>query len=353
MDWSSSGIEHEWQYQLVSGDTFAPMGWLTTVTGGKITEGWRTDLRTSCTLSLDGGDIPLNCAVRVWHVASYRGEEVRELLGTFHPDPFGGTYEYGRMTGDVQLYSSLSKLSNARWKGTSAWMKKGQSVIAQFKRIAGWCYVPAWVTPSWKTSATFASTWVWVYATDSAYKGAQVCADAIGGYLGVDAEGRVTLTPYTAPSKMPQTWTIPTASIVALGVDVDVPSVVNKVTAKYENNGKTYTSEANVASTHPWAESRIRRVMAEELTSVTIQEGSSIQTQLDKATKSHLASVSDMKRTFSVDTLYSNEVRCGTVGLFEYRDSPNDEGIRAKVFCSAREINLDYKADMSLTLEEL
>ena len=352
MDWTSSGIEHEWRFQLVDGVSFSPIGWLGNVKGGSITEGWRTDLRSSCTLDLDGRDIPLSAAVRVWHFARLGTEEYSELVGTFFPDPWGGTYEYGRMSGDVQLYSALCKLSNARWKGVGK-MGKGANVIAKFKEIAGWCHATPWITPSWNTSKKFAETWVWVYPTDSALVGAQRCADAMGGYLGADEQGRVTLTPYTAPSKMGKTWAITPGGIALVGVDVNVPDLVNSVTAKHESGGKTYTASASVVSTHPWAEGRIGRLEAKELSSVTIQEGSSIQTQLNNAVKRELNSVSDMRRTFTLDALYDPSVKCGTAGSFTYRDSDADEGISCKAVCSSREIQLDHTAQMSLTLEEL
>lgn len=351
MDWSKSGIYHEWQYQLVDSTTLTERDWLTNVTGGRITEAYRGDLRTQLALDLDGGEVPMGTAVRVWHTATYGGETVRELLGTFHAEPTGGKYELGRMTSSVTLYSSLVKLRDTRGKQVRSVGKS--NIINHFNEIVPWALATPWVQPDWATSKNFSAGYVWQMPSESILAEAQRCADAIGGYLGVDEYGRVTLKPYVLPSKLGQSWQLLPGEITHLGVDIDVPDVVNRIVAKHEANGKTYTSVANLDASHQWSKESIGRIVAEELTNVTIQDGSSIQTQLDKATAAELKSRANATNTYSVDTSYHADVRCGTAGRLVYVDSPDDDGIDARVFCSGREIQLDHTADMSLTLEEL
>ncbi len=351
MDWSKSGIHHEWQYQLVDSATLTERGWLTNVTDAKLTEAYRGDLRSQLDIGLDGESVPLGCAVRVWHEATYGGETVRECLGTFHAEPTGGKYELGRMTSSATLYSSLVKLRDTRGKQVRSVGKS--NIINHFNEICGWALAVPWVTPGWNTSKTFAAAYVWQMPSESILAEAQRCADAIGGYLGVDETGRVTLTPYVNPSNMSEAWALLPGEITHLGVDVDVPDIVNRVVAKYERDGKTYTSVADLDAQHPWSRANIGRVVAEELTGVTVEDGANIQKTLDDATKKERDAKARATRTFSVETCYSDAVRCGTAGRLVYADSPDDEGIDARVFCSGREVVLDHTADMSLTLEEL
>ena len=351
MDWSKSGILHGWEYQLVDGVTLAERGWLDNVTGGSITESYRGDLRTQLSLDLDGGEVPMGTAVRVWHTATYEDETVRECLGTFHAEPLGGTYRLGRMTGSVTLYSSLVKLRDTRGKQVRSVGKS--NIIAHFKEIVPWALATPWVQPDWATSKNFSDGYVWQMPSESILKEVQRCADAIGGYLGVDEYGRVTLKPYVLPSKLGQSWQLLPGEITHLGVDIDVPDVVNRITAKHEKDGKTYTSVANLDAAHPWSKENIGRVIAQELTSVQVEEGANVQKTLDDATAKELKAKTTATNTYSVDTSYHADVRCGTAGRLVYVDSPDDDGIDVRVFCSGREIVLDHTADMSLTLEEL
>ena len=349
MDWTLSGITHEWQYQLVDSATLTARGWLDGVKGGKLTEAYRGETRSQLALDLDGSEIPLGSAVRVWHVATYGEETVRECMGTFHPEPAGGKYEYGRMTSSVTLYSSLMKLKTTKGKQVRSVGKV--NVINHFKEIVPWALAVPYVAPSWQTGKNFADGYVWQMPSESIYAEAQRCADAIGGYLGVDVMGKVTLTPYKKPSSLPESFWLLPGTVVHFGVDVDVPELVNRIVAKHEKDGKTYTSVANLDASHPWSKESIGRIVAEELTNVTIQDGSSIQTQLDKATKQALEERKAAKRTFTVQSNYDSAARCGAAGHLTYNDIT--ETINAKVFCSGREIQLDHTADMSLTLEEL
>lgn len=351
MDWTRSGIQHAWEYQLVDATAMTERGWLMNVTGGKLTEAYRGDLRSQLSLDLDGETVPLGCAVRVWHTATYDGENVRELLGTFFPTPMGGKYEYGRMSGSVSLYSALVKLQGTRGKQVRSVGKF--NIIAHFNEICGWALVTPYVQPGWNESKKFAAVYVWPMPSESILAEAQRCADAIGGYLGVDEHGRVTLKPYVLPSKLGQSWELLPGGITHLGVDIDVPDVVNRIVAKYENNGKTYGAVADLDASHPWSRQSIGRIVAEELTSVQVAEGANIQKTLDDAVKKELTSKTTATNTYSVDTDYSADIRCGTAGRLFYRDSNDDAGIDAKVFCSGREVNLDYTADMRLTLEAL
>lgn len=350
MQWTQSGIAHSWDFQLVDSVNLSDgRGWLSGVTGGKLTESYRGDTRSMVTLDLDGATIPLGTAVRVWHTATYNGETERECLGTFHPEPYSYDYDMGRSHGSITCYSSLKKLSSTL-SGNVRGVGK-VNVINWFKTIAVWAMCVPWVQPSWKTSATFSSSYVWDMTAENFLTEAQRCADAVGGYLGVDEQGRVTLTPYIAPSDMPSTWTLDGLALV--GVKVDTPDIVNRVVAKYEKDGKTYKAVKDADSTHPWAKAKIGRIEAVSINPSTIEDGANIQQTLDKLVADELKSKTSTTTDYSVDAMYSALIKCGTVGTFVYQDSLDNEGIMAKVLCSGREIALDYTAQMALTLEEI
>ena len=356
MDWSSSGIKHEFAYELVDAVTLDSRGrWLDGVTGGTITESYRSEARSTCTLELDGSSVPWGCAVRVRHYAYLGAESFSEVLGTFQPEPMDSTYEYGRRSGSVDMYSSLKKLSTHFYKGVTG-VAKGAAIVPHFKAVVADGQAVPWVSPSLSTSKGFGAYYAWVRPKESDYAEAQRCADALGAYLGVDAQGRVTLTPYVLPQKMSESWRLEGGAM--LGVDIDEPDIVNRVVVAYEDNSggktKTYTAMATLADSSPWSYKKIGRFETVEANAPTFDDGvsaSQIQTALDKLVAQELAAHQG-KATYTVSALYDPNVRCATAGRFVYADSPADKGISARVFCSERQIDLTY-GDMTLTLEEV
>lgn len=352
MNWGTSGIVHSFSYQLVDArDLTTAKGWLDGVTGGSITETYRGDNRSSCSLDLNGASIPWGCAVRVWHDASYDGENVHEMLGTFQPEPMDNQYRFGRESGSVDLYSSIKKLSTIY---SSAITGVGKvNVIQHFKDVVSNAMGVPWVQPDWKTSATFGKAYTWVRPRESNRDECQRCADALGGYISVDERGRVTLKPYVLPSKLPSTWTL--ENVTLEGVDVDVPDIVNRVVAYHEENvngkTKTYAQMAELPASSPYYKWTIGRHETITLNPSTIQPNADINAQLLKLAQQELAAHQG-KNTYSCTAMYDPTVKCGTAGRLVYQDA-NAPGIDAQVFCSEREIKLDHTALMTLTLEQL
>lgn len=339
---------HSWEYQLVDGrDLSTGRGWLKRVTGGKISETYRGENRASCSLDLDGEEIPLGCAVRIWHAT----EESRECLGTFIPEPMDSTYQYGRKSGTVELYSTIKRLSTMF---SSAITGVGKvNVLSHFREVVTNAYSTPWVQPSWQTSKLFSKAYTWNRTQESNLAEAQRCADAVNGYIGVDAQGRVTMRPYVQPWKLPQSWTL--ADVTLDGVEIDVPEIVNRVVAYYErssgNTTKTYAQMAELPTTSPYYKGRIYRHETVTINPPTIDESGNINAQLLAYAQKELAA-QQSKNVYSCSALYDSRVKCGTAGKLNYTDSPSGT-LSANVFCSAREIALDHTAMMTLTLEEV
>ena len=360
-DWSASGIKNEFAFECVDIKQLdSHICWLDGVTGGKITQTYRGDYRTSATLDFDGTEIPKHCAIRIWHTASLNSDSVTEELATLIPQNASNNLLRGRITGSLDLYSAMRFLDNDLLtnnvtvaKNTQAWYK--------FKTLCtNGGHMPNISSGIQSTDARLASAWVCEHGK-SVLTAMQKMADVANGYIVMDTHGRVCLQPYVNPSKAATSGDITTGvnSLILLGVDIGTGDICNKVITSYEtgsdNNKKVYTAEAKLDAAHPWSFQSLGYWAAQEVNSPTFSDKDSettIQAQLQATVDKALAQASSYTRTFGLDMLYTPLVRVGAAYDLFYQDSDDGEKIAANVFISQKEIELTAAMQCSLTCEE-
>lgn len=348
MDWTATGISNSFEFELLDA-ALNHVGWLDGVTGGTITQTYRGDYRCTASLDTDGTVPPANRYVRIWNVASLGGEIVRTCLATLMPDLPGGEYRLGRWTRSIDLYSAMKKLDTTHL-ATDYGLAKNTAVAAKWQQLVKSNGAVPVVSSGVSTTAKTASARVYEYSTP-VLSILHELAGMASGYIEVDALGRICLVPYVLPSRRGASWALESGSdsIMLVGVGLEAPEPVNRVTARYESGGKVYYAKADVAASHPWSNARINRIVAEEITDPVGSGTGWLQKLVDR----ELAARTSAKSLYEVTTLFHPAIQPGTVGTVSYWDSPDDGGLAFKAFCSQREITLDAAMTTTLTLEEL
>lgn len=352
MDWTAPGTGNRFEYELVDPfDLDVSWGWLDNVTGGRITESYRGDYRSTASIDLDGEQPPSNALVRVWHVASAGGEELREEIGTFAQGAPSLSYRNGRLVGSVALHSAMWRLAQDV-RPASATYAAGTNVAAHFEQAVSEAGCTPWLHPSLDASKGFPSEHVWK-GGESVLSECHACADALGGMVQVDAHGRVAIEPYQLPSARADSFSIDpsTAVIERGGVSVTAAEWFNCVAVTATVEEAEYVGVAKVGESHPL---HMRRVgyWKTDYRTMTDPPEEGVQDAVDAEAASALAQVSSAPAVYSADMLY-RPVRCGEVGTFWYADSPDDAGLFVRGLLTQREIDLDAAMRMRATFEEV
>jgi len=333
------------------------IGWLDSVTGGSITESWRGDWRVTGSLDVDAGaDIPLSAAIRIWHDWD-DGDGLRtEVMATLFPEPAELVLLQGRQSGSIELHSAMRRLDTDLTK-TDVGVPTGAAVAYRFQQLVRNSGGTPWVWPSTKIhSARTSANRVWEHGK-SVLSECHAMADACGGRVEVDEQGRVCLVPYQLPASIAESWRLMPGEVDCTLLPefvTNAQTIVNRVIASYERDDKRWYAEAKVAVTHPWAFQRIGRWETVEASAPTIEEGQNVQAVLDKLVRQRLSELSDVRRTYSAEMLYRPDVRVGTVGSVMYSDSEDGVAVGpVTCFVSEREVTLDAAMRTRLTLEEV
>lgn len=352
-------LRNTFRYELVDNRVLdAHIGWLTdAVAGGSITESWRGDYRVTGVVELDAGaDLPPGAAVRIWRDWEGADGAGTEMLATLYPDPAELVLLQGRRTGSITLNSAMKRLGTDLVKSDTG-VPTGAAVAYRFQQLVKNSGGTPWVYSSTKLhSARTSANRVWV-AGKSVLSECHEMAGACGGRVEVDAYGRVCLVPYQQPASIAESWRLlpGEAECTLLPEWTDnAATIVNRVVASYEKDGKRYYAEAKVAASHPWSFAHIGRWETVAASVGSIEEGASVQAVLDALVASRLKELSDSRRVFSAQMLYRPEVRVGTVGTVSYIDSA--DGARqepVRVFVSEREVELMPAMRTRVTLEEV
>lgn len=352
MDWTASDAANSFEYELV--DPFeldTSWGWLDGATGGRITESYRGDYRSTAVVEIDGEQPPSAALVRVWHVASSDGEELREEMGTFSQGAPSLTYRSGRMVGSVPLYSAMWRLAQDV-RPSAASYPAGTPVAAHFEQIVTEAGCTPWLHPSIDADAGFPSGHTWA-GGESVLTECHACADALGGMVGVDAHGRVTIEPYQLPSARADSFSIdPSSALVERsGVAVTAADWANCAVVTAEVGEEEYVGVAKVDESHPLHMRRTGYWKTDYL-SMSDPPEDGVQEAVDAKAASRLAQLANASAVYSADMLYL-PVRCGEVGTFWYSDSPDGDGLLVRGLLTQREIDLDAAMRMRATFEEV
>lgn len=366
MDWTQSGIFNSFEFEAVNHSN-SHLGWLDGILGGKITESYRGDYRSTCSLDYDGltcnfdgilQDIALeNIGIRIWHTATLGEESIRQPLGTFFQDKNDSHYELSRKTGTLNLFSSLFKMSKDYRCGNRS-IPKGTNALTHFSNTVSYAFCKPYIDSGIKAyTTTKQRTWE---AGTSSLSECHTIAGQVGGRVEPDVWGRVCLVPYTRPSKKAESFRLETGknSTVLLGVDIQEPEIINRVIMSYthtvDETSYDLFASAEVAKSHKWHPNKIGRwaTLNYQMSEGDFENYSKAQMQsyMNNKVKSVLNENSSALEVYSVKTLYQ-PFNLGEVGRFLYADG--GEPIWKKVLMSQREINIDSSMLMEITLEAI
>lgn len=353
MDWNASGIINSFEYELI--DPFQldlSLGFLEGVENGSITESYRGDYRVTASIDIDGEFPPIRPLIRVWHVAELGDEVVREELGTFTQGRPTYRYRNGRRVGSIPLYSAMYRLSGHLRAGDST-IKAGTVVAGHFESIVKNAGGVSWLHPALDEKATFSADRVWE-SGKTVLSECHACADALGGTVGVDTHGRVTIERYQRPAVRSDSFAIDseTARISRDGVSVTTAEWHNCAIVSATVNDREYVGIAKVDESHPL---HMRKVgyWRTDYTTLSDPPDSGVQAAVDTAARARLDELMGAPNIYSANLLYK-PISCGEVGTFWYQDSDDDdEGLFVRALVTQREITLDQTMSMKLTMEEV
>lgn len=352
MDWNASDLVNSFEYELI--DPFQldlSLGFLDGVTGGKLTESYRGDYRVTASIEVDGEVPPIRPLIRIWHIAEADGETVREELGTFTQGKPSLRYRNGRKFGSIPLYSTMYRLSRDL-RPSSATYAAGTNIAGHFESVVRESGATPYVHPAINREAKFSDAHVWEGGKSVLSEG-HACADALGGMVGVDAHGRVTIERYQIPSDRSDSFSIDSdsARITRNGVNITTAEWFNCAVVTATVDDKEYVGVAKVDVSHPL---HLRRIgyWRTDYSTLSDPPESGVQAAVDAAAASRLAELVGAPDIYSADMLYQ-PIRCGEVGTFWYQDSPDDEGLFVRALLTQREIDLDTAMRMRVTLEEV
>lgn len=334
--------------------------WITdAVTKATITEGWRSDYRSSASISIDGKSLRWSLgtaqryAVRIYHTRRDASGETTEVLGTFITDGLDRDLGLGRWTGTLSLYSLLMK-EGTDLRMNDRQMAAGTDIRSLFASIVensgGTCRIDDSITGS------LGASHIWE-AGKSALSELQNIADACNGYVGVDAMGNITLTPYLAPADRPYAWHIDTTeATITDELQETIPDVVNRVVCHHESgdlSAGAVCSLDDIAPAHKWCRSNIGRWATEDYSVPAIPDWVTTNDQLSsylrQQAERRLRELAGASDKYSATMLYDPRMKTGSRGSLSF--DIGTEAVWRNVYITQREIELDAAMRMDLTLE--
>ena len=367
MNYANSSIQFSYEYELVdNSDLSTSYGYLNCVTGEpKITWSYDSELRCSATLDLDDTtQLTGYYAIRIWLIArdTNTGETERRMLGTFLYDRSGGNYKLGRETSTLDLYSMLYR-HQTDMRATNTSISASTVCMTQFERsVENGGGKPNYDTANLSTTKTFGKSFV-REAGEAVISHLQLIADTVGGYLGVNPKGEITMTRYIPPAQRINTFELKSTDyILASGINIAFPKIINKVVATYTYNstsgGTSNTVVLNASSqitedAHPWSFANLKVWKTEVIQPDTVEQNDSvatIQQKLQIAANQRLAEILAQTSTLTIKTIYNPALIDGAVGTVEYADSPNSTPLRYRAVINNIEMTCNAGAIMTLTL---
>ena len=236
-DWAKSGIRDTYRWVMCDNRTMAEIAELTGVKSASISASYEGDLKFSGSLEVSGSNFVTWRLLRCYHTAALEseGKQKTTLLGTFFAGNDDLTYLHGRYTGTIELRSMLLRFTMAR--NPTPWtFAKGKSALSSW-----WQLLQSEGAKPYGRASVKDAEWKKTEVIDfgeTRLAALNRVADFLGGQVGVDPDGFVTLNPYVAPSKKPVAYSVPhgASSLVfeGVGMTVDRTDCVNRFSVLYE-----------------------------------------------------------------------------------------------------------------------
>lgn len=398
--WTTSGRIDTFAFELVSPNDFnKSLGWLSGVTGGKLTFGFDTDLKVSGSLEISTSKYVENCIIRIHYRPRLSESQKKDItLATCFGYVGKMNFDKGRYYGTIDLVSNLARYTddnlqnnftigkNKTYKNELARLLKNESQGGKYRFVS--------VSDKKCTSA------VAFEKNKPTMEVIQAIADGLGARIDVDELGRMVLEKYITPSKKSCTVKLPTGkySVTLPNVEIEensseLPNRVayhcevswkqtvyvldkkgNKVKytsgknkGKYQtktvNKKKTIVGKAQVKSSSPLHYNKRGRWNTQvfsynkTLSAVKVNGTDKLNAQLEKIKKeannkaaSKLSSLTSVTKKYHIECYYL-PIKCGQVVEFEYIAS----GIKLHVQAMVMNIEMDLAvgAKMKVTLKHV
>jgi len=240
------------------------------VRGGKLSWKYYSTTKASGQLDLVRASLPVNRYIRVYYCMSLRGEEERDLLGTYYADPDDGQWENGLYTGKVKLVSMLQRYEDYLLdKPMTIGYNVGKSQVLEFFRTCMKKFGGEYLLDVHDKQVLATTTFD--FGT-KAMDVLQKCADWCGGEISVNEYGQLTLYKYKKNGESNSYFPAVIGEIDESGKTFGIP---NTATVMYvskqketDTSGKTQTVEtqkygsARLASALAGSEQKVGRVVS-------------------------------------------------------------------------------------------
>lgn len=238
--WTTSGRVDNFAFEIVAAnDLKKHLGWLEGVRGGKLTFGYDTDLKVSGSLDISSTEYIENCVVRVHYRPKLGTVEKDIVLCTCIAVAANMDFEKGRYTGSIELSSMLLQYTEDKIRKAFT-IGKNKSYKSEFKRlikaINGGKYSFGSNLKDKKCTAAVAFE-----IGKTPMEVIQAIAEGLGGQVGVNTTGYLTINQYLTPAKKSCTLRLPTGSY-----SVTMPKV------QIEDNGSTVPNRVSYKCTASW-----------------------------------------------------------------------------------------------------
>lgn len=399
--WTTSGRIDTFEYEMVAANNFnKSMGFLSGVTGGKLTFGYDTDLKVSGSLEISTTEFFENCVIRIHYKPRLSASQKKDIvLATCYAYTGKMTFEKGRYHGTIELVSILSSFKddvlqsnftigkNKTYKNELARLIKATAPNIKYKFVSG-------VKDKKNTSAVLTER------NKPPMDVIQIIADGLDARVDVDPYGTLVLEKYYAPSKKTCTLKLPTGqysvTLPKVEMEENTPEMPNRIAYHCDVSWKQtvyvldkkgrkqkYTSGANKGKYQTKTETKKKTIIgkavvktsnplhynnrgrwvtqvftySKTLSAVKLNETAKLNAQLDKIKKEadnkaakKLSSLTSGIKRYTIECFYLPIV-CGQVVEFEYIAS----GIKLHVQAMVENIELELGVGgkMKVTLKHV
>lgn len=222
--WTTSGRVDSFEYELVAANDFnKSLGYLTGVTGGKLTFGYDTDLKVSGSIDVSSTKFIENCIIRIHYKPRLSEAQKKDIiLATCFAYTDKMTFDKGRYYGPIELVSTLARYTddvlqanftigkNKTYKNELSRLLKKESTGGKYKFGSN-------VTNKKCTSA------VAFEKNKPTMDVIQAVADGLDARIDVDEYGTMLIEKYITPSRKNCTLKFPTGqySVILPKVEIE------------------------------------------------------------------------------------------------------------------------------------
>lgn len=399
--WTTSGRVDTFEYEMVSVNDFnKSLGFLSGVTGGKLTFGYDTDLKVSGSLDVSSPKYIDSCVLKIHYKPKLSESQKKDIiLCTCFANTSKMTFDKGRYYGTIDLVSALARYTDDVLQanftiGKNKTYKNELARLLSIESQGGKYKFNSDVSDKKCSSALLFEN------NKPTMEVIQAIASGLDARVDVDSHGVMYFEKYFAPSKKNCTLKLPTGkySVTMSNVDIedsksDMPNRIayqcevswkqetyvldkkgnkqkytsgdkkGKYKTKTENKKQVVVGKAQVTNSSPIHYNKRGRWVTQvfsytkELSASKVNTTAKLNAELDKIKKEadnkaakKLSSLTAGSKNYIIDCYYL-PIQCGQVVEFEHIAS----GIKLHVHAMVTNIEMDLSvgARMKVTLKHV